>query len=620
MTRICWTGPFLLSLSFLGVSGCSTDPNESGESIEHDVSALRERFTLKSLPAPAGFEVGWEGPSSAIPDDDAVFIRIGDDLIPTFPDARDSQLGVTLHHDLSVPSRLSSDDLEISVQLQGATEARGRISGGALVFDRALGETTTYLQIPVLDGFEDFLVADAPLAGSEIRYRIDVSQAGGLRLVDDAVEILDATSNPRIRMNSPIVVGSNGETRRARTRIEDCRYDDNPAAPWDREPVRPMASFCTVAVDWSDVGALKYPILIDPTWTNTTTPVLAPRFLHRSELLPSDKVLVAGGFDGITGALASASIYNPSTNNFATTGPMFDTRFQFGMARVTNGSTIKILAAGGQSSTCSTGYCSSSEVYNESTGIWTNAGTMSARHSGAPLVALKDGSGRAIIAGGIIGPTGSVTNTADIYDPVSGWSTASGTLFTPRYWHSASALSSSSGGRVIFAGGNDSSMKPLTNAEVFNPATGQFSSGGSLPSGSAGGADHAAVVAAGDHVLVIGALKAGTRCLGRGARYNPATNSWSVIASRPYFGCFVEATLLESGKVLTTGGYDNSSVLSTVGLYDPVANTWSPTTSLNAARYRHSAILFPSSPSSKVLVTGGLGSSSLLAGGEYYTP
>lgn len=63
---------------------------------------------------------------------------------------------------------------------------------------------------------------------------------------------------------------------------------------------------------------------------------------------------------------------------------------------------------------------------------------------------------------------------------------------------------------------------------------------------------------------------------------------------------------MPDGKVLVTGGAGTSasspSYLSSVEVYDPVANTWTSKTSFTTARYRHVSILMADG---KVLLAGG---------------
>ena len=55
-------------------------------------------------------------------------------------------------------------------------------------------------------------------------------------------------------------------------------------------------------------------------WT-TTGSMSTAREAHTATLLPSGKVLVAGG-DGCCGFLSSAELYDPATGSWSTTGSM----------------------------------------------------------------------------------------------------------------------------------------------------------------------------------------------------------------------------------------------------------------------------------------------------------
>ena len=73
------------------------------------------------------------------------------------------------------------------------------------------------------------------------------------------------------------------------------------------------------------------------------------------------------------------------------------------------------------------------------------------------------------------------------------------------------------------------------------------------------------------------------------------------------------ATLLDNGKVLVAGGFDN-----TAELYDPVAKTFSNTGGLSTARQFASANLLPNG---QVLVAGGLaGGTTGIGTAELYDP
>jgi serine/threonine protein kinase len=78
------------------------------------------------------------------------------------------------------------------------------------------------------------------------------------------------------------------------------------------------------------------------------------------------------------------------------------------------------------------------------------------------------------------------------------------------------------------------------------------------------------------------------------------------------------ATLLSDGRVLISGGYNDSEALSTAELYDPKAGTFSPTGSMAAGRKDHTATLLSDG---RVLIAGGRDSSGrVFDSAEIYAP
>jgi large repetitive protein len=103
-------------------------------------------------------------------------------------------------------------------------------------------------------------------------------------------------------------------------------------------------------------------------------------------------------------------------------------------------------------------------------GAWSATGSLHTLRSDPAVVRLQDG--RVLAAGGWDSSQG-VVGSAEIYDPATGAWTLTGSMHVPR---SGAAVALLQDGRVLVAGGRGGlgGVSPLSSAELFDPASGQW--------------------------------------------------------------------------------------------------------------------------------------------------
>src|SRR6266571_944690 len=274
-----------------------------------------------------------------------------------------------------------------------------------------------------------------------------------------------------------------------------------------------------------------------PSWSYTGN-LNTSRFDDTATLLPNGKVLVAGGNWAARGVV-TAELYDPATGTWSTTGNLSTDPAPWFNSTATVLPSGKVLVAGGSEGD---GPFNSAGLYDPATGAWSITGTLNTARESHTATLLPNG--KVLVVGGFDYDYDDSLNSAELYDPASEMWSSTGSLNTARVYHTATLLSN---GKVLVEGGFDGGLldrnQALNSAELYDPATGTWSSTANL------------VTARGSHT----------------------------------------ATLLPSGKVLVVGG--NSAEL-----YDPATDTWSGTANLNTTRTGHTATLLPNG---KVLVASG---------------
>lgn len=285
----------------------------------------------------------------------------------------------------------------------------------------------------------------------------------------------------------------------------------------------------------------------DP-FTDTLTPgptMTIPRSLHTATELLDGRWLIAGGVNGTNDPTPECEIWDPVAGTFTGTAPMSQRRGGHVAARLPDG---KVLVAGGLQDTSQQGSLldpifsatSSVEIYDPTTGTWSNGPSLSrpriapvliqradgriligggvsfflflpqvpnstdlydpsnnsmgsgpALASARSLATMTDlGNGRHLLTGGVGAITltnlGTATAAAEVYDEATNSFTSTGALGIPRVTHQAFALD---GTRVLITGGGQGSLlgiTPTDTCEIWDSATGQFSSASSMAFARAG--------------------------------------------------------------------------------------------------------------------------------------
>ena len=258
-------------------------------------------------------------------------------------------------------------------------------------------------------------------------------------------------------------------------------------------------------------------------------------------LLADGRVLFAGGLSAGTGNTATpppllhrvafAEIYDPSSGEFTQTGSMAESRFEHTATRLRDG---RVLVVGGADQNDGIDNLATAELYDPVGGKFTLTGSLAQGRALHTATLLDDG--RVLIAGGYGGGTSPLAS-AEIYDPATGKFTATGSMTVARQGHTATLLPD---GRVLIAGGNS-----LAPAELYDPATGKFTATGSM----AGERDsHAAALLPAGRVLIFGGYSSG-KPIASAEIYDPATGKFTATGSIAVAGSPLGASLVD-GRVL----------------------------------------------------------------------
>lgn len=300
------------------------------------------------------------------------------------------------------------------------------------------------------------------------------------------------------------------------------------------------------------------------TWASTGAMHVA-RTLGRALLLPNGSVLIVGGCvnDCLSATVKDAEIYSPGTGTFIETGSMLQARAEFAIALLANG---QVLVAGGCTAYNANG-CSATtakaEIYDPATGIWKATAAMhAARHA---MSGTRLPSGKVLVAGGATGASDALISS-ETYDPITRLWTVGAKMVQARSDYASVMLAS---GKVLFIGGENINGLSIRNAELYNPSSGTFTATGSMV---ASREEHTAVLLGNGNVLVSGGNKltsTSSTPLSSAELYNPATGTWTTTGSMSNARSGHTSTVLTNGYVVDCGGSNAVNELNSSEMYIP---------------------------------------------------
>ncbi|MEK7214320.1 MAG: kelch repeat-containing protein, partial [Chloroflexota bacterium] len=308
-------------------------------------------------------------------------------------------------------------------------------------------------------------------------------------------------------------------------------------------------------------GVLGSSELFDPVtkkWAKSGTMNL-PRNLHSATLLLDGTVLVAGGFriGTSTGATASAEIYYPDPGAWVPTASMNDGRSYHTTALLPDGN---VLAAGGYDA--GGNYLNTSEVYISTGRVWRRVGNLNNARAQHTLTLLRSGE---VLAAGGLNPT--ILRQTESYSPRTGNWTPRADLNTERHSHTAVLLKD---GRAMVAGGDDG-FGEIVPAEVYHPESNRWIYTVELPLSIPSGHEvvfprvkHTMALLPNGKVMLVGGIQALGVPVPVNDGYYVEYSSWGVQGSLSTGRVHHTTTLLKDGNLLTVGGFDGLDYLESV--------------------------------------------------------
>jgi N-acetylneuraminic acid mutarotase len=244
------------------------------------------------------------------------------------------------------------------------------------------------------------------------------------------------------------------------------------------------------------------------------------------------------------------------------------------------------------------------EIYDPKADTWAATGSLLTSRAGNGAVLLQDG--RVLVAGGLVyNPDGSTfsLNSAEIYDPALGQWTATGSMNVDRVEPFLTLLNN---GKVLAAGETRAAGPEGKSAEIYDPDTGEWTRVADM---SVSRSNQVQLSLPDGGVLVAGGYagaEPGDELLASAEIYDPKANTWTPTGDMTRPRADPEGAVLQDGRVLVTGGNVvlPSTRTNTAEIYNPATGQWTPTTgSMTDAKVDHTMTVLSNG---QVLAVGGL--------------
>ncbi|WP_210415639.1 kelch repeat-containing protein [Bdellovibrio sp. ZAP7] len=400
-----------------------------------------------------------------------------------------------------------------------------------------------------------------------------------------------------------------------------------------------------------------------PTWGAAPTLTTGRAYLTAS-LLKDGRVVVIGGIASTGNPSPLVNIFDPSSPGSFSSGTSLSTaRYGHTATAVDN----QVIVTGGFSNNSASAALDDSLIYNAGSNTWSSLGTLrngprtlhTANPSGDYLYLLngRDGNsspvnmfekidiskfswklegsmatdraihvtlalpnGKVLVAGGLSNPSNTAftyLDSSEIFDPATGLWSAGPTLPMKRMWSTATRLND---GRFLIVGGVDETMTRITSTLFYTPSSNSWTAGPPIAMGRIG---HSASLLPDGRVIIMG----GNENTGifppsnKTEIFDPTTNQWTAGPNMLTAVSEHTAVTLNDNTILLVGGLTTTTLNSAsavVQLYNPTTNSFTAKASQSVGRYQASVALLPSG---KVLSRGGIDSSqTILASSEIYDP